>query len=172
MPAAKSYHHGNLKSALLDASFVLIEEQGIEQLSFRQLAGKTGVSHTAAYRHFRGKDQLLATLAATTLKRIADRIRYHSLKGYTPGEKLQRGALAALRYGLDHPAEMRLLGKLEGRPLSDSPAVAALAELSDATRATLLWLQLTGLAEQVSRQSLSRKEATQLAEAGIKSFYS
>jgi AcrR family transcriptional regulator len=171
MPAAKPYHHGNLKSALLDASFVLIEEQGIEQLSFRQLASKTGVSHTAAYRHFRGKDQLFAALAATTLKRISDRIRYYSLKGYTPAEKLQRGALAVLRYGLDHPAEMRLLSKLEGSPLSANPAVAALADLSSPTMALLLWLQMTSLAEQVSRQALSRKEASRHAEAALKFFH-
>lgn len=58
-----SYHHGDLRSTLLNAANVLLKETGIEGLSLRKLADKVGVSRTAPYHHFKDKNQLLCAIA-------------------------------------------------------------------------------------------------------------
>lgn len=58
-----SYHHGDLRSTLLNAANTLLKETGIEGLSLRKLADKVGVSRTAPYHHFKDKNQLLCAIA-------------------------------------------------------------------------------------------------------------
>ncbi|HET7886690.1 MAG TPA: helix-turn-helix domain-containing protein, partial [Bradyrhizobium sp.] len=48
--APKPYHHGNLRRALIDAGFGLIEQGGIAQLSMREVARRAGVSPGAPFR--------------------------------------------------------------------------------------------------------------------------
>lgn len=59
-----SYHHGDLRRALIDGALVLIERQDVDALSLRSLATEIGVSYAAPYHHFRDKTALLAELAA------------------------------------------------------------------------------------------------------------
>jgi AcrR family transcriptional regulator len=64
MRKPRSYHHGNLKQALLAASLDLIRKAGPGAFTLRAVARRAGVSHNAPYRHFRKKEELLAALAA------------------------------------------------------------------------------------------------------------
>jgi len=59
-----SYHHGDLYSSLLTTATAIISEDGIESLSLRKLAMRIGVSRTAAYHHFKDKNDLLIAIAA------------------------------------------------------------------------------------------------------------
>ena len=59
-----TYHHGDLQSSLLATATTMISEQGIEALSLRKLAERIGVSRTAAYHHFKDKNDLLSAIAA------------------------------------------------------------------------------------------------------------
>lgn len=59
-----TYHHGDLHSSLLDTATAMITEQGIDALSLRKLAERIGVSRTAAYHHFKDKNDLLSSIAA------------------------------------------------------------------------------------------------------------
>jgi AcrR family transcriptional regulator len=59
-----TYHHGDLRAALLRAAGELLEKHGIESLSLREAARRAGVSHNAPYRHFPDRESLLAALAA------------------------------------------------------------------------------------------------------------
>jgi AcrR family transcriptional regulator len=57
------YHHGNLRRALLDAALMLVEREGPKGVSLRSVARLAGVSPAAPYRHFPGKEGLLASVA-------------------------------------------------------------------------------------------------------------
>jgi len=64
-----SYHHGDLRQALLLSAKQLIAEAGIENLSLRRLAERAGVSRTAPYHHFSDKNDLLCAIAAQGFRR-------------------------------------------------------------------------------------------------------
>jgi len=58
-----SYHHGDLYSSLLSTAISMLNQQGIESLSLRKIAENVGVSRTAAYHHFKDKNDLLCAIA-------------------------------------------------------------------------------------------------------------
>ncbi|MCW2783982.1 MAG: TetR/AcrR family transcriptional regulator [Marmoricola sp.] len=60
----KSYHHGNLRAALIDAAVGLAREGGPDAVVLREMARLVGVSHNAAYRHFSDRDEVMAEVAA------------------------------------------------------------------------------------------------------------
>ncbi|MEM8753093.1 MAG: TetR/AcrR family transcriptional regulator, partial [Pseudomonadota bacterium] len=70
----KSYHHGNLKSALVDAVLSLISEKGPNGFSFAEAARRAGVSPAAPYRHFRDRDELLVETARRGYELFAARL--------------------------------------------------------------------------------------------------
>ena len=57
-----SYHHGNLRQALIDAGIRIINESGEESLSLRKTASLCKVSHAAPYAHFKDKDELMGAI--------------------------------------------------------------------------------------------------------------
>lgn len=58
----KTYHHGHLKQALIEAGIELINQEGIAQLSLRKLAVQCKVSHAAPYNHFKDKEDLIQSI--------------------------------------------------------------------------------------------------------------
>ena len=70
--AKLSYHHGNLRAALLEAAERLLREDGVSRLSLRSVAKAANVSHTAPYRHFADKQSLLRALAEIGFARLRD----------------------------------------------------------------------------------------------------
>jgi len=66
----RSYHHPDLRQALLDGAVRLIKEDGMREFSLRKLAAQAGVSHAAPYRHFENKEAILATLMLEGHKRL------------------------------------------------------------------------------------------------------
>jgi AcrR family transcriptional regulator len=69
--AAKPYHHGRLRQALVEASVELAREQGPEAVILRAASRTAGVSHNAAYRHFADRDELLRVVCAWCMRRLA-----------------------------------------------------------------------------------------------------
>src|SRR5271154_7271500 len=59
-----SYHHGDLRRALVDAAAQLVSCCGPTAVSLREVARIVGVSHNAPYRHFPTREALLAAVAA------------------------------------------------------------------------------------------------------------
>lgn len=67
-----AYHHGDLRNALIDAAVAILEEGADPAaLSLREAARRAGVSAMAPYRHFAGRDALLAAVAAVGFARLA-----------------------------------------------------------------------------------------------------
>lgn len=70
MSSPSPYHHGDLRSALLQEADVMLKESGIAGLSLRQLAERVGVSRMAPYHHFRDKHELLCALATEGFRQL------------------------------------------------------------------------------------------------------
>jgi AcrR family transcriptional regulator len=71
----RPYHHGNLRAELLTEAERTLRDQGIDQLSLRDLARQAGVSHAAPRRHFADRQALLDALAEAGYQRLDDELR-------------------------------------------------------------------------------------------------
>jgi AcrR family transcriptional regulator len=120
-PAAKphprtSYHHGDLRNALLEASLALVAEKGPEAFSLREAARAVGVSPAAAYRHFADKDAVLSALALVGSLRLSEGMEraIARLPG-RPGSPeyaiaaLNAVGLAYIEFAVQHPAHFRVM---------------------------------------------------------------
>ncbi len=67
----RGYHHGNLKEALVRAALELIAQKGPAGFTFAEAARWAGVSPAAPYRHFRDRDELLASVALRGFEQFA-----------------------------------------------------------------------------------------------------
>jgi AcrR family transcriptional regulator len=84
----RSYHHGNLKQALVDATLTLIADKGPQGFTLAEAAKLAGVSAAAPYRHFTGRDDLIVEVARQGFEIFADLIEHAYAEG-------QPSALAA-----------------------------------------------------------------------------
>lgn len=75
MLKAMTYHHGNLRRAMLDATAAEAAKVGVEALSLRALARSLGVTHTAIRHHFADKRGLLTALATEGYEQLAEHLR-------------------------------------------------------------------------------------------------
>ena len=66
-----TYHHGDLRAALLSAARALLDEGGVPAVSLREAARRAGVSPAACYRHFADKEALLTALAVQGFEEFA-----------------------------------------------------------------------------------------------------
>lgn len=72
----RGYHHGNLRQALVDAALELIEEKGPTGFTLSEAAKQAGVTPAAVYRHFEGRDDLIAEAARQGYEIFADLMEY------------------------------------------------------------------------------------------------
>ncbi len=70
----RTYHHGNLREALVEATLGLIEEKGPFGFTLAEAARQAGVSAAAPYRHFRGRDELIEEVAQRGFEMFADQL--------------------------------------------------------------------------------------------------
>jgi AcrR family transcriptional regulator len=71
----RPYHHGNLRTALLEQAERTVRERGVRELSLRELAREVGVSHGAPRRHFPDREALLDALAEAGFARLGAELR-------------------------------------------------------------------------------------------------
>ncbi|MGI9263794.1 MAG: TetR/AcrR family transcriptional regulator [Gammaproteobacteria bacterium] len=107
---AATYHHGDLREALVCSAEQLLEKRGVTGLSLREAAKLAGVSHAAPYRHFRSKAQLLEAVAKAGFERLASSLAM--VRRDHPGDP--RGQLIAaghayVEWALANPERTRLM---------------------------------------------------------------
>ncbi|MGA7272355.1 MAG: WHG domain-containing protein [Acidimicrobiia bacterium] len=107
-PSTDTYHHGNLRRALIDEAGHVLESDGAEAITFRGLARSLGVSHAAPGHHFADRNELLAELAADGYRGLAD-VLEEAMEGQPPATWLQRTGEAYVRFGLTHPERYRMM---------------------------------------------------------------
>lgn len=70
----KPYHHGNLVPTLIETTIQLIEEIGVEKVTVREVAKRSGVSPGAPFRHFKSKSALLTAVAEQAVERLYEAV--------------------------------------------------------------------------------------------------
>jgi AcrR family transcriptional regulator len=174
MPAAKPYHHGDLRNALIKRAAEVLEESGADDLSLRSLAKDVGVAHPAVYRHFADKQELMATVLEQAYRRLAQDYLVKAASE-DPILRLQDIAAAYLEFAFDYPNTFLAMGgrrlnvteKFEGLEkaidANFAPTKAAVRQAQDAglfasddTRglAAYYWGALLGVVEQIIRRRI------------------
>jgi AcrR family transcriptional regulator len=122
-----TYHHGDLRAAILTEAARLVAERGADRVSLRELAREAGVSHAAPTHHFTDRRGLFTALAAQGFELLAA-----ALADARP--RFLDAALAYVRFAVEHPGHYRVmfdksLLDTSNRELADAEAAAG-AELS------------------------------------------
>ncbi|MBM9579484.1 TetR/AcrR family transcriptional regulator [Leptospira sp. 201903070] len=108
-PIPDSYHHGDLKKAIILKSEEILEKNGIEGLSLRDIAADLGVSHAAPYRHFPRKIDLLFTLAIRGFSDLAEEMRLAWESSEDPVARLRSSGTRYVKLALKHPRRTELM---------------------------------------------------------------
>jgi len=106
-----SYHHGDLRAALLKAGESVLSETGIEGFSLRRVAREVGVSHSAPAHHFRDTQGLLAALAAEGFRQFLTAMQawQAACASHDPAELLIASGLGYVDFSLATPALFKLM---------------------------------------------------------------
>jgi AcrR family transcriptional regulator len=132
----KSYHHGDLRSAVVEEGLRLLHDREAESLSLREIARNVGVSATALYRHFPDRASLLEALAEAGYAQLAREQAVAATMGGPTGFAAM--GQAYVHFALANPALFRLI--FVAKPMNTHPGVAA----PEGTAASLLQ---TGVAQ-------------------------
>ncbi|KCZ84598.1 TetR family transcriptional regulator [Hyphomonas adhaerens MHS-3] len=108
-PREGRYHHGDLRSALIEEGLAQLDVKAPDAVSLREIARNVGVSATAVYRHFPDKAALLSALCGVGGERLAEAFREAM-----SGADEQRAAFRAMgrayvKFALRNPSVFRLM---------------------------------------------------------------
>jgi AcrR family transcriptional regulator len=95
------YHHGDLRSALIETAVELLGERGLEAFSMAEASRRLGVAASAPYRHFADRDALLAAVAVRAAELLADQLDREVPAG-PPAQRLAAAARTYVRFASDH----------------------------------------------------------------------
>lgn len=100
------YHHGNLRTALIEAGIDLIGREGIHQLSLRKVASLCGVSAAAPYAHFKNKEELLGGIKDHITEQFMTVLQdaINSAQNQDDPELLIEMGKRYILFFIDHPA--------------------------------------------------------------------
>ncbi|REK89310.1 TetR/AcrR family transcriptional regulator [Streptomyces inhibens] len=101
------YHHGSLPDALTAAALELLDERGLEQVTVREVARRTGVSPGAPFRHFADRQALLTAVVGRIL---ADFEQWQlAAVAEDEGPAMRAFGLGFVRYAIRHPHRFELI---------------------------------------------------------------
>lgn len=107
--SGERYHHGDLRSALVEEGLRLVSQGPVEALSLREIARNVGVSATAVYRHFPDKAALLGALCAVGDERLADAFEKAMARAKPGRDAFNAMGRAYVRWALANPSLFRLM---------------------------------------------------------------
>ena len=106
-----TYHHGDLRRALLRAASDIVEAEGPDAFNLREAARRVGVDHRAAYRHFADKTSVLAALAEEGWRDLHGALvaALEAVSGCDVVERLHALGRAYVVFAVDHPGRYRVM---------------------------------------------------------------
>lgn len=108
-PRAKTYHHGDLAAALVEAAEAVLTERGVEGFTLRECARRAGVSHAAPAHHFKDARGLLTAVAAVGFERLTEVQRIARSAEYDLAKLLVATGTAYVNFALNHPAQFQVM---------------------------------------------------------------
>jgi AcrR family transcriptional regulator len=110
MPKRKTYHHGDLKNALIKAGVDILAKDGVSGLTLRKVASRAGVSHAAPYAHFVDKQALIAAISTEGFRQLYERVSVIA-EEYSPEppRQLVEVAWAYVQFALDDRDRFKLM---------------------------------------------------------------
>lgn len=136
--SAKTYHHGDLREALIKKAIEMIAENGVESVTMRSLGQQLGVSRAAPYRHFEGKVALLTAVATqgyTQLQTAMKNACTHSDELLTCYYKTGE---AYIRFATENPTLYHLMFGEKSVSRETAPHLAEAADNAFATLQTII----------------------------------
>lgn len=128
----RTYHHGNLREALAEAALRLIGEKGPFGFTMAEAARLAGVSPAAPYRHFSGREALVAEVARRGYEIFADQLERAYDRGRpTPLAAFFAAGRAYLDFARVHPAHYVAMFE-SGAPVAGTPDLAQAAARAQA----------------------------------------
>lgn len=123
----RGYHHGNLRQALVDAALELVEEKGPAGFTLSEAAKRAGVTPAAVYRHFSGREDLIAECARQGYEIFADVMEYAFQSGQ-PSDlaAFEATGRAYIAFARKHPGHYIAMFE-SGVSVNHSPDLAAIA---------------------------------------------
>lgn len=160
----RTYHHGDLRRVILDATLDAIATNGPGALSLRDLARRAGVSHAAPAHHFKDRTGLLTAVATEGYALFAD-----ALAG---APDLRERGVAYVRFAATHPAHFQVMFQPDLHRTDDPDLLAARARATEALRAGVADLPPAGRGEDdrlagVAAWSLAHGFATLLLSGNL-----
>ena len=123
-----SYHHGNLREAMVTAALDLIAKNGPNGFTLAEVARAVGVSGAAPYRHFKDRNALVAEIAQQGYERFAELLYAAWDDGRpNPAAAVEACARAYLGFARKEPAYYAAMFE-PGFPLEDAPALLTASE--------------------------------------------
>ena len=128
----RGYHHGNLRQALIDAALELVEIKGPMGFTLSEAAKQAGVTPAAVYRHFEGREDLIAEAALQGYEIFADLMEY----AYQSGQPSALAAFEAtgrayLAFARKHPGHYIAMFE-SGVSVNRTPELASAAARANA----------------------------------------
>ncbi|MDX6292104.1 MAG: hypothetical protein QOH50_1179 [Kribbellaceae bacterium] len=129
------------RDALIEAAALLLDQGGVEAVTLREVGRQVGVSHNAPYKHFAGKEALLAAIAARELVRRDAALAATIKRGKSPEAALRAAMHDYVAWALRSPARFKLVfgaWSIDSEELSAAAHAAqtALVDLVAATQQT------------------------------------
>jgi AcrR family transcriptional regulator len=172
----RTYHHGNLPEALIQAGLRLIEKKGVRALTLREIGAHVGVSRMAAYRHFSNKADLLSAIREAGFEQFAEALEQaRSKAGKVFSSRLKAMALAYVRFAAEHPAHFEVMFSPDQAPRPSPAGARAFGILEQTIRegqesgdvrsgdsvvlARLVWAQVHGVSVLRLAEDLTPKGA-------------
>ncbi|SOD98732.1 TetR/AcrR family transcriptional regulator [Blastococcus haudaquaticus] len=156
-----TYHHGDLRAALVDAALELVATKGVAGVSMAEAARRVGVSSAAPYRHFAGRTALLSAAATVAGQRLSEQMRAaaEQVRATGEGDPVTQAietlaALAAVyvRFTLAHGATFELILADELQDFPDEERRAVTRAMFD----HLLWPAVTVTGDVMTANPLLR----------------
>ncbi|MFH9726783.1 TetR/AcrR family transcriptional regulator [Streptomyces sp. NPDC017254] len=123
MTSRSTYHHGDLRQAVLAAALDVIAAEGPGALSLRDLARRAGVSHAAPAHHFKDRTGLLTALATEGYELLAATL--------AAAPDLRERGVRYVRFAVEHPAHFQVMFQ-PGLLRADDPGLLAAKEHASA----------------------------------------